>query len=177
MGESTQAGGGAVPRASRPVMPNDYGVPATDEGMLPWSWAVERLERARNYWFSTTRPDGRPHAMPAWAVFLDGVLYFEGSPETRRARNVAANPNIVVHLESGDEVVILEGAAREASPPPRVLAERLAEAFTAKYAASHDYRPQPDQWDEGGLWAVRPRVVLAWSKFPTDTTRWQFADA
>ncbi len=94
-------------------MPEGYGVPDTDEGVLDWSWAVARLESALNYWFATTRPDGRPHAMPAWAVWLDGTLYFEGSPLTRRARNIAANPAVVVHLESGDDVVILEGEARE----------------------------------------------------------------
>ena len=71
-------------------MPEGYGVPETDEGLLDWSWAVTRLESALNYWFATTRSDGRPHAMPAWAVWLDGALYFEGSPMTRRARNLAA---------------------------------------------------------------------------------------
>jgi len=94
-------------------MPEGYGVPETDEGLLDWSWAVTRLESALNYWFATTRSDGRPHAMPAWAVWLDGALYFEGSPMTRRARNLAANPAVVVHLESGDDVVILEGDARD----------------------------------------------------------------
>jgi hypothetical protein len=158
-------------------MPDGYGVPENDEGLLPWSWAVERLEQARNYWFSTTRPDGRPHAMPAWGVWLDGVLYFEGSPATRRLRNTAANPAIVVHLESGDEVVILEGEAQPAGKPDRALAERLAAIFTAKYAATHDYRPAPDQWDRGGLWALRPRVAFAWAEFPKTVTRWRFAGA
>src|SRR4051794_20953288 len=101
------------PRRSRPQLPAGYGVPATDEGMLDWAWAVEQLSSARNYWFCTTRPDGRPHTMPAWAVWLDGALYFDGSPETRRSRNLAHNSAIAVHLESGDQVVVLEGAARE----------------------------------------------------------------
>jgi hypothetical protein len=158
-------------------MPAGYGIPDNDEGLLPWVWAVERLETARNYWFSTTRPDGRPHAMPAWAVWLDGELFFEGSPQTRRARNLAVSPAIVVHLESGDEVVILEGEAREVGKPERALAERLAAAFTDKYASTHDYRPTPEQWDGGGLWAMRPRVAFGWSKFPSDTTRWRFPDA
>jgi hypothetical protein len=164
----------AEPLRDRPVMPKDYGVPETEEGLLLWEWAVERLEAARNYWFSTTRPDGRPHAMPAWAVWLDGILYFEGSPETRRARNLAANPALSVHLESGDEVVILEGMSEVAGVPARPLAERLAAAFTAKYAASHDYRPTPEQWDRGGLWVLRPRIAFAWKAFPTSVTRWRF---
>ncbi|GIW06671.1 MAG: pyridoxamine 5'-phosphate oxidase [Dehalococcoidia bacterium] len=162
------------PATDRPRMPDGYGVPDTNDGALPWAWAIERLEAARNYWFSTTRPDGRPHAMPAWAVWLDGTLYFEGSPETRRARNIAANPEIVVHLESGDEVVILEGRARPAGKPDPALAEQLAAAFAKKYAASHDYRPTVNQWDDGGLWEFRPRVGFGWSAFPTNVTRWRF---
>jgi nitroimidazol reductase NimA-like FMN-containing flavoprotein (pyridoxamine 5'-phosphate oxidase superfamily) len=165
---------GGEPQSGRPLMPEGYGVPETDEGLLDWTWATERLEQARNYWFSTVRPDGRPHAMPAWAVWIDGALYFEGSPLTRRARNLAANPSLVVHLESGDEVVILEGEVRDATKPDRALAERLAEAFTAKYAATHNYRPGPDQWDRGGLWTLRPTVAFGWSEFPATATRWRF---
>jgi hypothetical protein len=174
MAEQVRAGRDGGPRRDRPVLPKDYGVPGGEEGMLPWSWAVERLEGARNYWFSTTRPDGRPHAMPAWAVWVDGALYFDGSPETRRGRNLAANPAIVVHLESGDEVVILEGVADEAGRPSPELVGRLVAAFEAKYAASHDYHPAPDTWDQGGLWVVRPRVAFAWNSFPKAMTRWTF---
>jgi nitroimidazol reductase NimA-like FMN-containing flavoprotein (pyridoxamine 5'-phosphate oxidase superfamily) len=167
--------GGPQPQASRPSMPDGYGVPDTDEGLLDWSWAVTRLESALNYWFSTTRPDHSPHAMPAWAVWLDGTLYFEGSPLTRRARNLAENPAAVVHLESGDEVVILEGEAHEVGTPDRELAERLSASFTAKYAATkYEYRPPPEQWDHGGLWAMRPKTAFGWSDFPADTTRWRF---
>src|SRR6476620_7002494 len=123
----------AQPVCSRPLMPDGYGVPDHDDGLLEWSWAVERLAAAKNYWFSTTRPDGRPHAMPAWAAWVDGALYFDGSPETRRGRNLAQNSSIVVHLESGDEVVIVEGEAVLAGKPEAGLAERLAAALGAKY--------------------------------------------
>ena len=156
-------------------MPPGYGVPETDEGLRPWSWATGRLEAALNYWFATTRPDGRPHAMPAWAVWLDDALYFEGSPATRRARNLAGNPEVTVHLESGDEVVILEGRTEDAAGPERPLAERLAAAFTAKYGDTRwEYRPTPEQWDRGGLWVMRPLVAFGCSEFPRDVTRWRF---
>jgi hypothetical protein len=165
------------PERSRPLLPRDYGVPDVEEGMVDWSWAVAQLEQARNYWFCTTRPDGRPHAIPAWAVWLDDALYFDGSPATRRARNLAGNPAISVHLESGDQVVILEGQALEAGKPDRSFAERLAAAFEAKYAASHDYHPTPDTWDNGGLWVVRPSVAFGWTSFPNALTRWRFQEA
>jgi nitroimidazol reductase NimA-like FMN-containing flavoprotein (pyridoxamine 5'-phosphate oxidase superfamily) len=141
--------------------------------MLPWSWAVERLERALNYWVSTTRPDGRPHAMPVWGAWLDGILYIEGDPETRRLRNLAANPAVVAHLESGDEVVIIEGVAEELRAPDRELTTRLAAIFRAKYKPK-GYEPEPESWDGGGLHGVRPRVAFAWGPFPTTLTRWRF---
>jgi Pyridoxamine 5'-phosphate oxidase len=163
-----------VPRTSRPLLPDGYGVPETADGMVPWSWAVDQLTNARNYWFCTIRPDGRPHAMPAWAVWVDDSLYFDGSPETRRGRNLARNPAITVHLESGDHVVVLEGEALEPGKPSPELAQRLVAAFEAKYAASHDYHPAPDTWDQGGLWRLQPRVAFGWTEFPKALTRWRF---
>lgn len=71
------------PLASRPRLPDDYGVPQNEPGMLPWSWAVERLEKACNYWVCTVQANGRPHAVPVWAAWSDGKLYFDGHPQTR----------------------------------------------------------------------------------------------
>ena len=58
--------------------------------VLPWSFALERLERARNCWIATTRPDGRPHAVPV-GVLVDGTVYFGGGSETVWARNPLAS--------------------------------------------------------------------------------------
>lgn len=154
-------------------------MPEGDEGLLPWEWAEERLTKAANYWFATTRPDGRPHVSPIWAVWMDGKVYFDGSPQARRMKNIAANPNIAVHLESGNEVVILEGTAENApTPPERALTERLAAAYTAKYK-QHDYAPEPDQWNEGGLYIMTPHTGLGWTfregeEFGRTYTRWRF---
>ena len=163
------------PKPIRPRMPDGYGVPENDEGMVTWSFATERLERALAYWVCTTRPDGRPHAMPIWGAFVEGTLYFEGSPETRRGRNLKENPSVVVHLESADEVVIVEGKAEEIKKPERSLAVRMAEVMGAKYGTL-DYRPSPEQWDEGGLYALRPTVAFAWKEFPKSVTRFVFRD-
>jgi hypothetical protein len=167
------------PRTERPQVPEGYGLPTDDTGLLPWAWAEENLTRAMNFWFATTRPDGRPHATPVWGVWHEGSLYFDGSPETRRMKNIAANPNVSVHLESGDEVVILEGtAAPVPAPPDPKLAAELASIYSTKYAA-HEYKPTPDQWDNGGLYEMRPRIGLGWTlrpgeEFGASYTRWRF---
>ena len=164
-----------IPQADRPVMPKDYGVPEGDQGMLPWSWAEERLVKAPNFWVCSTRPDGRPHASPIWGVWVDNKAWFDGSPATRRGRNIANNPNVVVHLESGDEVVIVEGVVEEVAAPDSDLAQRLVEAYKIKYGGPpHNYIPDPANWQNGGLYATHPQTILAWSKFPTDCTRWKF---
>jgi len=78
--------------------------------LLPWSWAQQRLEAARAFWIATSRPDGRPHCRPMWGVWLaDGWRFSTGS---LARHNLVANPQITVHLDSGTEVVIVEGAAK-----------------------------------------------------------------
>src|SRR5687768_3182446 len=79
----------AEPRASRPQIPADYGIPKSKKGLLPWSHVTERMTRAMHYWVCTISPDGHPHAMPVDGLWLDDRLYFGGSPQTRRNRNLA----------------------------------------------------------------------------------------
>jgi hypothetical protein len=121
----------------------------------------QRLVEARNYWLCTVRPNGHPHVVPKWGVWVEGRLYFDGSPDTRHARNIAENPAVVLHLESGDDVVILEGVCTACGKPAGRLGVKVARAYTAKYAAL-GYAPAPDQWDNGGLFEISPHVALPW---------------
>ena len=72
-----------------------YGISDSAEGILPWSWAAERLSQAHNYFVATARPDGRPHVMPVWGLWLDDAFYFSTGASSRKARNLAANPRCV----------------------------------------------------------------------------------
>jgi hypothetical protein len=78
-----------------------------------------------------------------------------------------------VHLESGDDVVILHGEAYVMQSPPRELTISVAAAYSAKYREA-GYAPEPDQWDQGGLYQTKIKVAFAWTKFPQDATRWIF---
>lgn len=160
----------------RPLFPEGYGVPESEEGQLPWSHVEERLRSATEFWMATTRPDGRPHVVPRWGAWLDGAFWYDGSPETRHARNLVHNPATVLHLESGTDVVILEGESRRSEPVGGELGERISAEFKRKYAAK-GYEPGPDSWsgaDAGGLCVFRPRKAMAWSNFPSDATRFTF---
>src|SRR5689334_9624023 len=100
------------PKRSRPKM-KDYGISKKPKGLMEWQQIDAQMNKARNYWIGSTSPDGTPHAAPVWGVWLEGKLYFSSSRSSRKAKNLLANPKVVVHLESGDDVVIFEGVVEE----------------------------------------------------------------
>jgi hypothetical protein len=159
-------------------MPDGYGIPEDADGLLTWEHVERRLRDATEYWMATTRPDGRPHVVPRWGVWVDGAFHYDGSPTTRHAQNLRTNASTVLHLESGTDVVILEGSSRPAEPvDSAALGQRLSAEFARKYGEK-GYRPGPDSWsgaDAGGLSIFRPAKALAWTQFPTDCTRFTFS--
>lgn len=165
-----------APQRDRPVVPDGYGQPETTEGMLEWSVVEGRLRSARHYWLATTRPDGRPHVVPRWGVWLDGCFWYDGSPATRHVRNLDHNPACALHLEDGQQAVIVEGSSLAADPPGPDLGSRLAAAMAEKYGEM-GYSPEPDSWegaDSGGLRVLTPAKAIAWFDFPSDMTRFRF---
>ena len=143
---------------SRPQFPPGYVDHPISE--VSWEYVAAQLTEAKNYWLCSVRPDGRPHCVPRWAVYLDGKIYYDGSPETRHARNIVENPHVSLHLESGSRAIILEGTSQPAGKPSAELAGRLSAAYKAKYAAD-GYAPEPDQWDQEWIYMFS-RHVNAW---------------
>jgi PPOX class probable F420-dependent enzyme len=151
-----------------------YGVKGPDEGsgLLPWSWAAERLAASRNYWVATVRPDGRPHAMPVWGAWDDEALWFSSSLRSRKTRNLATDPRCVVTTEDANEPVVVEGSA--AIVTDREAIARFVGLMNAKYdagmtvefldpAVNATIRVQP-------LWAFG----IAHDDFTGSPTRWLF---
>ncbi len=153
-----------MPVRDRPQMPEGYGISKEETpDMRSWQSVEDQLTVSHNYWIGTTRPDGRPHAMPVWGLWLDGAFYFGTDPESIKGRNIAHQPYITMHLESGDDVVVVEGVAELMTDPDEI------KRYTDEYDAKYSVRP------EGGF-VVRPKVVLAWGEkdFPTSATRFRF---
>ena len=160
------------PVAGRPRIAPIYGVPKHKKGLLDWAHVQERMTSAKVYWIATSGPEGKPHATPVDGLWLDDALYFGGDPSTRRNRNLAVNPATSVHLEEGNNVVILEGESRPLALDTPELAQRLADATAAKYGYGF---PTQVYATPGMYYVFRPRVAFAWTQFPGDMTRWEFA--
>ena len=158
------------PRVDRPTAPSVYGFARAAGPLLKWEWVEARLRDQRNYWLATVRPDGRPHATPVWGVWVEGALYLSGYPRALWARNLAANPAVSAHLESGDQVVIVEGMAADVVTEAETGAKIVA-AWDAKYGRLH---PEPAS---EGIFRITPTSVRAWtdSRGFSDATRWRWA--
>jgi hypothetical protein len=158
---------------TRPTFPKGY----VDKpiSFLTWDWVAERLTYSKHYWLCSVRPNGHPHVVPRWGVFVEGKFYYDGSPETRHSRNVELNPNVALHLESGTEAVILEGTCGLADKPTSAFGKTLSQEFKRKYREL-GYAPEPNSWDAGGLYVFTPRQCIAWSKFTEDPTKFIFEE-
>ena len=156
------------PKAGRPIMPALYGMGKAKKGTMKWSDVDRRLTSSRNYRICTTRADGRPHAMPVWGFWFDGQVIFGTARATLKAKNIARNPNVVIHLESGDDAVILECAIEELELNDPGLRKRLDALSVKKYKMPLMIMP------ESIIYHARPKVVLAWREkdFPKSATRW-----
>jgi hypothetical protein len=162
------------PFRDRPEMPAGYGVDQADS-FVPWEVVEGRLRESLFYWIATTRPDSRPHVVPRWGVWMEGAFWYDGSPETVHVRNLEQNTNAVLHLESGNEVTIVEGESIRPDPITGEVGERLAAEYARKYAPQ--YTPSPEAWSDeiaGGMRRIEPVKIITWSEFPKNVTRFTF---
>jgi hypothetical protein len=128
---------------------------------VSWPEVAARLAVARSYWLSTTMPSGAPHVAPVWGVVISDVLYLYSERRTRKARNLAADPRLAVHLESADDVVIVRGIAEDLGPPAQV--PEVVAGLAAKYSSEADraYLPDTDP-DFDIVYAIRPQSAMMW---------------
>jgi len=135
-----------------------YGVVAADErtGLLPWSWAEERLRISHDYWLATSYDDGRPHVAAVWGMWLDASLWFSSSRGSRKARNLTRDPRCTITTDNAWEPVIVEGEA-EAVADERWL-RAVLDAENEKYDT--DYGMDMMDPASNTLFRIRPARVF-----------------
>ena len=160
------------PAADRPHMPG-YGVLAADagSGLIPWAEAERRLTVAHDYWCATVRPDGRPHVMPVWGVWLDGHVWFSSGRLSRKARNLEADPRCTLTTDDAGNPVVVDGVVERVTDAGRIAA--FLDAVNAKYDA--DLALDFLDPEVNGSYAVRPVTVIALTHgdFTGSPTRWR----
>jgi hypothetical protein len=143
----------------------DYGIAESRDGLLPWSWALERLVSSHRYWVATADGDGAPHLMPVWAVWHDDCVWFSSGGRSRKIRNLRANPRCAIQAGDGDPVIVHGSVELVAEPAPELL-----DAYRSKYGEA------PPDPAENPIVRVRPVYAfgLVESDFASTPTRWDF---
>lgn len=157
-----------------------YGIRQRDEGtgLLPWSWAEDRLTRSHDYWVASVTKAGapghdvRPHVMPVWGMWHESSLWFSSSKGSRKARNLLADPRCTVSTDDPAEPVVVEGKAVLVTDLETLRI--VLELENAKYETS--YTMEMMDPDVNACFRVRPERVfgLVTEDFTGSPTRWRF---
>jgi hypothetical protein len=168
----------AAPRRDRPQLPRGY-IKTTPKGMLTWPAAKRILTSFPYLWIATRDDDGAPHMVQQWGVWVDDVLYFEGSDKTRWARNLARDPRLAFGVNVADKAVYGTAEVAIERGVPHALAVKIARRYAAKYGKGFKYRPKPEQYEKGHVFRARPIKLIAFDvkRFNTSAARFTFETA
>ena len=152
---------------------------------IPWARARERFEEdagiSPTHWLATVRPDGRPHVMPVWTVWVDGAFYFVAGVTSRQRKNLAQHAHCVIAVESSGLDLVVEGEATKVSDDTRL--QRIARAYAVQgwhptvqsgvfYADDAMSGADPPLYD---VYEVVPVTVFGLgTDEPYGATRWHF---
>ncbi len=115
---------------------------------------ITKLESQQVIWFSSVRPDGRPHLAPVWFVWHEDKIYIGTDPKSVKIRNIRSNARVALALEDGEHPVICEGTARRLENP---WPDSLLSAFFKKYEWDLNKEEQYNAVVE-----ITPEKWLAW---------------
>jgi hypothetical protein len=165
----------ATPARDRPELPKGY-IKTTPKGMLTWVAVKKILTTFAYLWIATTDADAKPHLVQQWGVWVDDVLYFEGSDKTRWARNLARDPRLAFGMQAAHRAVYGEAIVDIVRGPDHGLAVKIAKQYAAKYGRVFDYWPKPAQYEKGHIFRARPTKLIAFDvkKFNSSAARFTF---
>lgn len=156
-----------------------YGEP--EARATSWANGEAALAAAELYWFTTVRPDGRPHCTPLLAVWHDDALHISTGAEERKARNLEDNQQVLVTTGRNDLAggldLVIEGVARRVTD---VLGLRqLATAWEDKYGPEWHFDVAEGGFVQHGnpgvlVYRITPTVAFGFGKSPYSQTRWRF---
>jgi general stress protein 26 len=144
-----------------------YQMPETSEALLQWDFVSNQADSATYYWIACVNKRNGPHVAPLWGIWHENRVHFDGSPHTGWAQNLRKNPQIVVHLPSAEQVVVIEGSATTYDDD--ALSEEEWAILDGKYRTKYSVAKGSPYW------YVEPRKILAWNGGDLKAmTRWLF---
>ena len=142
-------------------------------GHIPWANVDTRLRSLREIWVATVSPSGRPDATPVWFLWDGEYAYFTCAAVSRKARNIAHEPEVVLSNGDGADPIVLKGSAERVTDPSEL--ERVDAGYQEKYVDPGSGARATIFVADDHVFRVRPRLVSAWMYATcANRTDWRF---
>ena len=142
---------------------------------ITWSEVAARLDGARSYWLTTVDASGAPHAVPVWGAVVSEQLHFYASRTSAKARHVDRDPRVAVHLESTEDVAIVDGHLEDLGRPTDHPGPGVMAALDAKYPEELDPLPSHDAYYDA-LYRLVPARARTWTLADFDGSQRRWVD-
>lgn len=116
---------------------------------------------------ATVDRHGQPHVVPVWHILLDGELYIETSPRSKKGRNLQANQKVALVVDGGDSFesykgIMIQGTV-EFVNDKRML-QQFRDAMAQRYfgTAEHPGYKYLVSGPDPLLMKVVPKKVVTW---------------
>lgn len=118
----------------KPLRAKNLSLPKYGLDQLAWDEVEEAVAAAvagpgRSWFLTTLNPDGSPHTTAFGHTWMAGAIHFTTGPETRKTRNLLADPRCTVAAPIEGFDVTFDGVGRRTRDPAVVA------AVAAMYAA------------------------------------------
>jgi len=110
---------------------------------------------------------GQPHVVPVWHILLDGDLYIETSPKSKKGLNLKANPKMALVVDAGDTFDTYKGVmiqGRVEFVKDKKMLVRFREAMAQRYFGTSEH-PGYKYLVSGSdplLMKVIPKKIITW---------------
>ncbi len=110
---------------------------------------------------------GQPHVVPVWHIILDGDIYIETSPNSKKGKNLKANPKVALVVDAGDAFdnykgIMIQGTVEVVKD--KQMLRRFRDAMAQRYFGTADH--QGYKYLVSGsdplLLKVIPKRVVTW---------------
>ena len=165
---------------------SEESIDAYNHNSTPWAEVLRLLEEnpagpGRSYWLSTTNPDGSPHTTGIGALWIGGRFYFVSGDGTRKSKNLALNPRVVISAGLPNLDLTVDGVATKVTDEAKL--QHIAEAYAANGwgptvrdgAFYHDYSAPsagPPPWQVYEVTATK--AIGLGGEEAVGATRWVF---